>query len=45
MPKASGCISGTIKNKSTQEKRLYSSCSETGEIQGMLPAFGRDPAS
>lgn len=35
VPKASGCISGTIKNKSTQEKRPCSSCSETEETQGM----------
>lgn len=35
VPKASGCISGTIKNKSTQEKRPCSSCSETGEMKGM----------
>lgn len=35
VPKTSGCISGTMKNKSTQEKRPCSSCSETGEMRGM----------
>lgn len=33
--KAFGCISETIKNKSTQEKRPCSSCSETEETRGM----------